>query len=317
MAKGKSAQRELSARAHDRAAKLAAERSEQRRRARTQRVALSGGVLVAVLIVLVTLVVAKLNAPKPTTAASSASAPASVVKAVTGIKAATFDSVGAGQVSNPLKKVAASNGGTAKPPSLTSGGKPRFLYAGAEYCPYCAVERWGVVAALSRFGTWSKLGATTSSASDQPASIATLSFHGAGYTSTYLAFTGVEMQSNQLNTAGNAYATLDKLSSGDQKIFDTYNSPPYVAKANQGAIPFLDIGGEYISAGASTSNATIFSGLTRAQIAAKLAKATDPITVAVAGTANNISAAICQTTGGKPATVCDSSGVKAAAAKLK
>ena len=45
-------------------------------------------------------------------------------------------------------------------PALTADGKPEVLYVGAEYCPFCAAERWPVVVALSRFGTWSGLSAT-------------------------------------------------------------------------------------------------------------------------------------------------------------
>src|SRR5690348_15801045 len=29
-----------------------------------------------------------------------------------------------------------------KAPALTADGKPRVLYVGAEYCPYCAAQRW-------------------------------------------------------------------------------------------------------------------------------------------------------------------------------
>ncbi len=32
-------------------------------------------------------------------------------------------------------------------PALTSGGKPQIVYMGAEYCPYCAAERWAMVVA--------------------------------------------------------------------------------------------------------------------------------------------------------------------------
>lgn len=309
MSRQKSAQRPLSQRSQRRASALAAERARKRRRARTQRVSLAAGVLLAVTIVLVAVVAVRLNAPKTNASSQSAArAPAGVVNGVTGIRSQVFDAVGVGGVSNPPKKISA--------PPRTSGGKPQFLYAGAEYCPYCAVERWGVVAALARFGTWSKLGATTSSSTDQPASIATLSFHGASYTSTYLTFTGVEMQSNKINAAGNGYSTLDKLSAGDQKVFDTYDAPPYVPQTSQGSIPFLDIGGQYISSGASVSDANVFQGLTRAQIAAKLTNPKDPVTIAVAGTANAIAAAVCQSTGGKPASVCRSAGVLAATAKL-
>ena len=42
-------------------------------------------------------------------------------------------------------------------PPLTSDGKPLVVYIGAEYCPFCAAERWPMVVALSRFGTFSGL----------------------------------------------------------------------------------------------------------------------------------------------------------------
>ena len=41
-------------------------------------------------------------------------------------------------------------------PALTSGGKPEMLYIGAEWCPYCAAERWAMAVALRRFGTFSR-----------------------------------------------------------------------------------------------------------------------------------------------------------------
>jgi hypothetical protein len=37
-------------------------------------------------------------------------------------------------------------------------GWPVILFVGAQYCPFCAAERWALVLALSRFGHWSDLG---------------------------------------------------------------------------------------------------------------------------------------------------------------
>ena len=47
---------------------------------------------------------------------------------------------------------------------LTLNNKPEILYIGAEYCPFCAAERWSMIIALSRFGTFSNLHFMTSSA---------------------------------------------------------------------------------------------------------------------------------------------------------
>ena len=79
--------------------------------------------------------------------------------------------------------------------ALTANGKPEVLYIGAEYCPYCAAERWAMIVALSRFGTFSGL-ATVHSAAANGAGEAepypntpTWTFVNAKYTSQYLTFT--------------------------------------------------------------------------------------------------------------------------------
>src|SRR5581483_1419549 len=82
--------------------------------------------------------------------AASSAETAQVVEAVTHVPAATFDAVGTGGLNNPLKP--------AQLAALTGpNGRPEVLYIGAEYCPYCASERWSLIAALSRFGSFSGL----------------------------------------------------------------------------------------------------------------------------------------------------------------
>ena len=71
-------------------------------------------------------------------------------------------------------------------PSLTQGGKPEVLFMGSEYCPYCAAQRWAMVSAVSRFGTFSGLTTTHSSSSDVDANTPTLTFYGSKYTSQYI-----------------------------------------------------------------------------------------------------------------------------------
>jgi hypothetical protein len=194
---------------------------------------------------------------------------------------------------------------------LTQGGLPRVLYVGAEYCPYCATERWAVVAALSRFGTFSNLGQTTSSASDVYPSTATLSFHGSTFASSTIAFTGVEEQSNQV--VNGQYAPLDTLDAADQALVTKYDAAPYTTSA--GAIPFIDIGNKYIIVGASY-NPQVLQGKTAAQIAAALSDPTSDIAKGAIGTANVITAAICTTMKNPPAAVCTSAGVQAGAKAL-
>lgn len=195
--------------------------------------------------------------------------------------------------------------------ALTENGKPRVLYVGAEYCPYCAAERWAVVSALSRFGTFHDLGQTTSSHIDVFPDTPTLSFHGSSYTSKYIAFKGYETESNQVQ--GRSYAPLDQLSTADGKIFDKYDFPPYFD--SKGAIPFIDFGGSYASQGASYTP-QLFSGKTQQQVADQITDPSTDISKSVIGTADVFTAAICQLTHNQPSNVCTSPGVTAARAAL-
>jgi hypothetical protein len=259
----------------------------------------AAAVVVAVVVVIAVVAAIGLSHKSHTAATTAAADP--VVAKVTSVPSSAFDEVGAGTVQLRPRMV---SGGT----TLTADGKPRVVYVGAEYCPYCAAQRWAVVAALARFGTFSGLGQTSSSADDVFPSTPTLSFHGGSYSSKYLSFTGTEIESNQ--RSGNGYAPLDPLSSTDQKLLDTYDTQQYTG-ASSGSIPFLDLGGRYVSAGASFSP-QLLAGLDQQQVADQLADPTKPIAKAVDGTANVITADLCRLTGDKPATVCGSKGVTAA-----
>jgi hypothetical protein len=47
-----------------------------------------------------------------------------------------------------------------------SNGKPVVLYIGAEFCQYCAIERWALIMALMRFGNFTSLHYMTSAPSE-------------------------------------------------------------------------------------------------------------------------------------------------------
>src|SRR5262249_47553447 len=137
---------------------------------------------------------------------------------------------------------------------LTSNGKPEMLYMGAEYCPYCAAERWAMIVALSRFGTFSRLSTLHSSTPDTPSHIRTSTFHGSSSSSKYLTFTPVEMQTNVRDSTGN-YPTLDTPTQAQQALISKYDAAPYTS--SPGAIPFLYFGGKYVSIGASYDATTL------------------------------------------------------------
>ena len=304
----------MSSRTKDKAAareRVAAMRAAQAQAARRRRVLLAGGSIGVVVLLLVALVVAKAaglgsggSGSDSTTSAEPAAASAAVVKAVTGVPANALDQVGAGDVQGVPRKVDA--------PALTAGGKPKVLYVGAEYCPFCAAQRWPVVVALSRFGTWAGLGQTTSASDDVYPDTATLSFHGATYSSDYLSFTGVETSGR--TKVNGQYATLDKLTAADQKTFETYDQPPYTT-GSAGGIPFIDFGGSFVSSGASF-DPQLLAGMSHRQIAAALSDPTSPVAKAIDGSANVLTAALCEVTGQQPSAVCTAPGVAAAAKTL-
>jgi hypothetical protein len=279
-----------------RAEAVAAMRREQAQRQRRGRLLAAGGVLAAVVIVVAAVIVVGLNhknKPAATTAASSG-----VIQGVTSVPAATFDKVGTGSIKTMP--------GTLEADPLTADGKPRILYVGAEYCPFCAAERWSLVAALARFGTFSGLGQTASTPQDVYPDTPTLSFHGSTYTSTYLSFSGYEIQ----DTSGKP---LDTLPADDQALLTKYDAPPYVS--SDGAIPFIDLFGSYVSQGASYSP-DLLKGMSHAEVATAMQDPSSQVATSVDAQANVFSAIICQATQGKPGDVCSSSGVQAATAEL-
>ncbi len=214
-------------------------------------------------------------------------ASASLVQKVTTVPTSVITSVGAGSTVGLPKPIDGK--------SIAVDGKPGVLYIGAEYCPYCATERWAMVNALSRFGTFTGLKITNSSTTDQYPGTKTLSFYGSNYTSDYIHFTGVETQDN---TNGK----LETPSAADQKIFATYDTSPYVS-GTSGSIPFVYFNGEYLISGA-TYDAGVLQGKTWDQIAAAMNDPSSAVAKGAIGAANGITAAICLTTKNKPSNVC-------------
>jgi len=281
--------------------KIAAQRAAERRAEQRRRILIASGSIIVVIAVVVAFIVIKAN-NKPSTSSSNGptgSALASVVSKVTSVPASTLDTIGKGSFTGKIPPI---NGGT----PLTSGGKPEMLYMGAEYCPYCAAERWSMIVALSRFGTFSGLSTVHSSTTDTPSNISTFTFHGSSYTSKYLTFTPVEMQTNVLDPTTNNYPVLEKPTSAQQALLTKYDAPPYVSSAaDAGAIPFIYFGGKYLSVGA-TYDPTVLNGKNWDQIASALSDPNSAIAKAIGGTANYLTAAICKMTGNQPASACTS-----------
>ncbi len=278
--------------------KIAAQRAAARRSEQRRRILIAGGSILAVIVVVVAFIVIKANSspPKPVTT-SSANGPtgselASVVGKVTSVPASTLDSVGDGGGAVTAKPATISGS------ALTSGGKPEMLYIGAEYCPYCGAERWAMIVALSRFGTFSGLATVHSSSTDVDPNTPTWTFANATYTSKYLTFTPVELTTNVPDSsAPMGYVPLQTPNAAEAALESKYDS------ASGGAIPFIDFGNKYMISGASY-DAGLLAGLSWATIATDLHNPNSPVAKGVLGTANYITAAICKMTGNQPASAC-------------
>jgi thiol-disulfide isomerase/thioredoxin len=220
------------------------------------------------------------------------SADAAVVTAVTSVPVSVTNKAGAGDALGPTKRLHG--------PRLSSNGKPRVLYVGADWCPYCAAERWALAQALSRFGTLTGLGETRSSPDDADPNTATVSFHGSKYSSKYIALTAKEIENGE-------HKPLDKLSKADNKLF-------LKLTGQKGSFPFLDIGGKY-QFGVQYDPA-VLKGKTQAEIADAMSDPSSKIGKSINSSANVLTAATCELTKGQPSKVCTASGVQAAKKKL-
>jgi thiol-disulfide isomerase/thioredoxin len=294
----------------DRRARIAAQREAQRRAAQRKRIYLAGGSILVVAIVVVAIVLVKLNSSPPASSnGPTGSALAAVTKQVTSVPTSVTDKVGNGGVNKALFVPAHSSSQVAAVENqdyfgtvdsttpLTSGGKPELLYMGAEYCPYCAAERWAMVNALSRFGTFTGLTTTHSSSTDIDANTPTFTFYKSTYTSKYLTFTPVEETTNIPNGQG-YYTTLQNPTPAQAAIGQSYDP--------KGAIPFLDFGNKYVEVGnLAPLDPSLLSGKTWSQVAAAMASPSgSSLGTAEIGNANYITAAICKLTGNQPATAC-------------
>ena len=217
-------------------------------------------------------------------------ATASVQAAVTSVSEATLRAVG-----SPTGLVGPTRITGRQAPLVGVDGKPEVVYVGAEYCPYCAAQRWAVAVALSRFGSFAGLETTHSSSSDIDPDTPTLSFYGSTYTSPVLDFVPVELSTNQV--VDGRYPTLQRLTPTQASLLDTYDRSPYTSQP--GAIPFIDIDNRFVMIGASYDPA-VLRGASYGQVAAALSRPSSAIARAVDGTANLLVTAISDATGLRP-----------------
>lgn len=282
----------------------AAEQPAGRTGTRTARFA---WVAVAVILVgAIALVTYALTDPTVTqrTAPLATAAP-DVVSQLAKVPLAVFDSVG---VTAPQTSLVAPTPVSGQP-VLKVDGKPEVLYVGAEYCPFCAAERWPLIVALSRFGRFSELKDMQSAQLSVFPGTQTFSFVGSTYTSRYLAFTGVELYSDTVNSQGE-FARIATLSPVETLAIGRYGP-----RSDPGTYPFVDIGNRMVTSTSAFSPAVLVKQ-SQAGIAGGLNQADSPVTQAVVASANQLTAGVCTVTGQQPASVCASKGVREAAVSL-
>jgi thiol-disulfide isomerase/thioredoxin len=263
----------------------------------------AGGSVVVVAVLVITLV-AITNKPVNTSKVSTV--PTSIVNMVTNVPPAILDQVGVDNndvsstpAENPVNLIKKATSGNGLAPV---DGKPVVFYFGALYCPYCATERWAVIVALSRFGTFSGLQGATSSSTDVYPSTATWSFHGSSYSSQYIVFKPVEFENED-------QGPLDPLTAAEQNVLKVWDPIE--------SFPFLTIGQKYVATLPGWMDPQLLQTLTRQQIAETLSEPTNLLGNAIDANANYLTAAVCSVDGQAPSDVCTSPGVKAALTQMK
>lgn len=193
-----------------------------------------------------------------------------------------------------------------KGPRPNNGSKTGLLYIGADFCPYCAGDRWGLILTLLRFGKLDGVRYMLSSSSDVYANTPTVTFQHATYRSDTVDFQAVETADRNEHPL----MVPDKLQT---KIFTTFDAPPYVQYSQ--SIPFVYLDGKY-QLNALLVAPQDLSGKDWQRIATAFADPKSALFKSVMPKVNLLTAAICHTDGGKPVDVCTAPGVKAATGVL-
>jgi hypothetical protein len=177
--------------------------------------------------------------------------------------------------------------------ALDRSGKPEVSYVGLESCPACAIERWGLVVALSQFGTFSNLRLGQSAITERPF-VPSFTFSGARYSSPFLSFDGVEV-SGDLPAPGGGFRSLDRLTPAAARVLRRLDP--------RGLAPFVDVANQFADVGATVSP-RVAQGLSWSQVAASVGRPRSRAGQAIAASAEVFTAEICRATGGQPASVC-------------
>ncbi len=175
--------------------------------------------------------------------------------------------------------------------TMRRGGKLFVFFMGAEFCPYCAAERWAIVRSLQKFGQWDGLKQTISAARDEPfLNLPTYDITKATNTSPHIDLVAREIKDREFNP-------LQKLLKTEEKLLRKFNPKK--------EIPFLLIGGRFSQIG-SGFTPKIFIGHTFRQTETELKKVESEIRKTIDDEGNIISALLCVS--GLPPELCKEAG---------
>jgi Domain of unknown function (DUF929) len=182
--------------------------------------------------------------------------------------------------------------------ALTSGGKPELLYVGAEFCPYCAAQRWALYVALSKFGTFSPDPGKIHSAT-LDGNVPTMTFYGTTYSSPYFSFTPLELYTNMPAANGNGYTQLQVPTQTQFNLFQSLGG---------GSYPFIDFAGKEYLSGSQYSYASM-QNKAFATVAAQVGNNSTTIGADVNAGSYLLIKSICRSLSGhQPTAVCSAAG---------
>jgi thiol-disulfide isomerase/thioredoxin len=231
------------------------------------------------------------TAPKPFKVASEASGvlqPAYDVPISTLKSANTLAAVSVGY---PIKL--APNPLSSSP--ITHKSTPDIFYYGAQWCPYCAAQRWPLMVALSEFGTFKNIALGASSPTDVYPLTPTISFSESTYHSKYVNFVPIEFQNV-------SHQTLQVPNPTEASILAKYDASTYT-HIGTGGIPFVLFSNKYVSAGAYY-NPQLLAGATQKQIAKEIAHPKTIVGESIDKAAYGIVKSICSITHNADTAVC-------------
>jgi hypothetical protein len=261
------------------------------------------GLILVALILLGALILIRQDKTRGSTTGSETfnPVPASLLSAVTQIPDAVSNAVGVDTPTYAVVPPKATKGQALWQAAVGAGpARPVVFFYDAEFSPYAAAQRWPLVIALSRFGTFTQLGLAQSSGTEVFPGLSSFTFWRTEYNSRWVTLLAVERYGS-VNPTDARYVSLqhpDRTEAAAVAAFDNAGS----------TLPLLDLGNRFVLTGSSFTPAAL-ANMSQNTIAADLAYPTSPATQAVLSAANEITAAICATTGERPGSVCSSRGV--------